>query len=276
MVHEDRVSPGGRDRVLAGFALGCLGWLLLYAALTVLGRNSPSLARFTGEILYLVPIAAFVGLSWYAARRATGRGRTAWWLLFVASLLWLAGDLTWAYYVYTSPGGPPVPTLADLFYLLRYLLTILAIVVGLGLRLRGLLDALLVAAAGAAIGWQVVIAPLVPDDWNPAEVVNFLYPVCSVIIVALLGALLLVAPRRVPRPMIVVGVAFGFAVVMDAIYAYASMLHPYTSSTWLNVGWQVEAVLMCLAALMAARHPADEREPLPAREVAFLPAWSRC
>ncbi|MFC7759310.1 hypothetical protein ACFQY4_15890 [Catellatospora bangladeshensis] len=120
MVHEDRVSPGGRDRVLLGFALGCLGWLLLYAALTYLGRDSPSLARFTGEILYLVPIAAFVGLSRYAAKRASGRDRTAWRLLFTASLLWLAGDLTWAYYVYTTPGSPPVPTLADLFYLLRY------------------------------------------------------------------------------------------------------------------------------------------------------------
>ncbi|MDI1460821.1 diguanylate cyclase [Catellatospora sp. KI3] len=272
MVHEDRVPPGGRDRVLLGFALGCFGWLLLYATLTYLGRDTPSLARFTGEILYLVPIAAFVGLSRYAARRATGRSRTAWRLLFIASLLWLAGDLTWAYYVYTSPGAPPVPTLADLFYLLRYVFTILGIVVGLGLRLRGLLDALLVAAAGAAIGWQVVIAPLVPETWHAAEFVNFLYPLFSVIIVAILGALLLVVPRRVPAAMIIVGVAFGFAVVMDAIYAYLSVLHPYTSSTWLNVGWQVEAVLMCLAALMAGRHPAAEHEPLAAREVAFLPA----
>ncbi|BCJ76694.1 hypothetical protein CS0771_62380 [Catellatospora sp. IY07-71] len=272
MVHENRVSPGGHDRVLFGFALGCLGWLLLYAALTYLGRDSPSLARFTGEILYLVPIAAFVGLSRYAAKRASGRDRTAWRLLFTASLLWLAGDLTWAYYVYTTPGSPPVPTLADLFYLLRYVFIILGIVVGLGLRLRSLLDALLVAAAGAAIGWQVVIDPLVPETWNPSEFVNFLYPVFSVIIVALLGALLLVSPRRVPGAMIVVGVAFGFAVVMDAIYAYLSVLHPYTSSTWLNLGWQVEAVLMCLAALMAGRHPAEEREPLAAREVSFLPA----
>ncbi|MEV4414807.1 diguanylate cyclase [Catellatospora sp. NPDC049609] len=272
MVDRSRLHPVGRDRVLVGFALGSLAWLALYAVLTYLGQDSPSLARFTGEILYLVTVAVFVGLSWYAVRRSTGRSRTAWRLLFAASLLWLAGDLTWAYFVYTAPGGPPIPSLADVFYLSRYVLTMLAIVVGLGLKLRGLLDALLVAAAGAAIGWQVIIGPLVPDSWNPAAFVTFLYPVFSVIIVAVLLALVLIAPRRVPLSMIMVGAAFGFAVVMDAVYAYTSVLRAYSSSTWLNLGWQVEVVLMCMAALVAARRPDDERQGGPAREVSFLPA----
>ncbi|WP_155373619.1 bifunctional diguanylate cyclase/phosphohydrolase [Catellatospora vulcania] len=260
------------DRVLVVFALGCLGWLALYAALTYLGQDRPGLARFTGEVLYLVPVATLLGLSIYAARRTTGRTRTAWRLLVASNVAWVCGDTVWAYYVYNTPGGdPPVPTLADAFYLLRFLLTMPAIMIALGLKLRGLLDALLVAAAGAAIGWQLVISPLVPASWDPDAFVTFLYPVFSVVIFSVLVALMLTGARRVPAAMVLFTVAFGFAVVMDGVYAYVSVLHQYTSSTWLNVGWQAEILLLCLAALVAARHSRDE-EDQPTHEVTFLPA----
>ncbi|MFC7246572.1 diguanylate cyclase [Catellatospora aurea] len=272
MVNRNRVPLTG-DRVLVAFALGCLGWLALYAGLTYLGQDRPGLARFTGELLYLVPVAVMLGLSVYAARRTTGRTGTAWRLLVAANVAWLFGDSVWAYYVYTTPGGdPPVPTLADAGYLLRFVLTMVAITIALGLKLRGLLDALLVAAAGAAIGWQVVISPLVPASWDPAAFVTFLYPVFSVIIFSVLVALMLTGTRRVPTPMVLFAVAYGVAVVMDAVYAYTSVLRGYTSTTWLNVGWQVELLLLCLAALVAARRPEDERHRLPANEVSFLPA----
>ncbi|WP_212830100.1 diguanylate cyclase [Catellatospora sp. TT07R-123] len=258
---------------MVGFALGALGWLILYGALTYLTRDSPDLAKFVGEIVYLVPMVTLVGLSVYAARRTTGRIRTAWRLLVVANVLWTIGDTIWAVYVYISPTGPPVPSAADACYILRYLLTLLAIVIGLGLRIRGMLDALLVAAAAAAIGWQVIIAPLVPENWNPAAFVTFLYPVFSVIIASVLAALLLTGSRRVPASMVVVGTAFGFASVFDAVYAYSSVLGAYTSSTWLNVGWQAEVLLLCVAALMAARRrDGDERLLQQAQEVSFLPA----
>lgn len=271
MVHSSRV-PLRSDRVLVAFALGCLGWLVFYAALTYLGQDRPSLARFTGELLYLVPVATLLGLSIYAARATTGRTRTAWRLLVASNVAWLFGDVVWAYYVYTTPGGdPPVPTLADAGYLLRFLLTMPAIMIALGLKLRGLLDALLVAAAGAAIGWQVVIGPLVPDTWDTGAFVTFLYPVFSVVIFSTLVALMLTGTRRVPAAMVLFAVAFGIAVVMDGVYAYTSVLHQYTSSTWLNVGWQSSIVLLCLAALTAARRPDDQPDRLPAHEVSFLP-----
>ncbi|GAA1414773.1 bifunctional diguanylate cyclase/phosphohydrolase [Catellatospora coxensis] len=272
MVNRNRVPLSG-DRVLVASAVGCLGWLALYAGLTYLGQDRPDLARFTGEVLYLVPVAVLLGLSVYAARSNTGRTRTAWRLLVASNVAWLFGDTVWAYYVYTTPGGdPPVPTLADAGYVLRFVLTIAGITVALGLRLRGLLDALLVAAAGAAIGWQVVISPLVPASWDPAAFVTFLYPVFSVIIFSVLVGLLLTGARRVPAAMVLFAVGFGVGVIMDAVYAYTSVLHQYTSSTWLNVGWQLELLLLCLAALVAARRPGDEGQRLPAHEVSFLPA----
>ncbi|MDI1460652.1 diguanylate cyclase [Catellatospora sp. KI3] len=264
------VSPAGGDRVLAGFALGCVAWLAAFATLTYAAADSPNLARFVGEIVYLVPMVVLVGLSLWAARSATGRLRTAWRLLFAANLLWLVGDVIWAVLVYTVPEGPPIPSPADACYLLRYTLTITAIVLGVGLKVRKLLDALLVAAAAAAIGWQLIIAPLVPQTWNASDFVTFLYPVCSVIIVSMLAALMLAGPSRVPFSMVLVGAAFGVAAVLDAVYAYTTVLNPYTSSTWLNVGWQVEVLLLCVAALAAVRHVGEERPPVA--EVSFLPA----
>ncbi|MBV1856715.1 bifunctional diguanylate cyclase/phosphohydrolase [Catellatospora tritici] len=267
------ISLAGGDRVIIGFAFASLGWLVMYAALTYAGRHSPALARFVGEILYLIPVAVLAALSFNAVRHTTGRIRTAWWLLLGSNLLWLAGDMTWAFYVYTEPNGPPVPSVADVGYLTRYLLAMPAIMIGLGLKLRGLLDALLVAAAGAAIGWQVILSPLAPGSWNPADFVTFLYPVFSVVIVSVLAGLLMTGSHQVPASMVMVGVAFGMAALLDAAFAYSTVLGPYSSSSWLNLGWQAEALLLGLAALVAARRPsADDRWQLRASEVSFLPA----
>lgn len=267
-----REPKAGGDRVLLGFAIGAVAWVALYAALTAASRDSPQLSRFVDNVLYLVPIAVAAVLSVYAARHTTQRVRTAWRLLAVSALLWFAGELIWALYAYLTPGGAPVPSLADVGYLLSYAVALPAIVIGLGLGARGLLDALLVAAGGAALGWQMILGPLVPDAWTATAVTAFLYPVFSVSIASVVIAVLVSGVQRPPTSLVVVGAAFFLSAVTDAVYAYQTVLHAYSSAGWLNLGWQVEAVLLGFAALLAGRRAEGGHGRIDDPELSYLPA----
>ncbi|GAA1639736.1 hypothetical protein GCM10009679_50940 [Saccharothrix algeriensis] len=257
--------------IVAGVA-----WLGCYAALLNYSRDMPELARFVGEVLYLVPIIACTGLAVFAARRTRQRVRIAWRMLVVSNALWLLGESIWAVYSYVHPEGPPVPSLADAAYLASYAVALPAIVVGLGLgvvgRGQGLLDALLVAAGAGAIGWQMIIAPLVPEDWTAAALITFLYPVFSVSMVSILVAVLLSGTQHVPRSMIVVGAAFGLAGITDGAYAYLTAVRSYESWSWVNLGWQTEAVLLCVAAVTAAGRREGDEPGAADPDITFLPA----
>jgi hypothetical protein len=110
-------DEAGRTRAGSGFdrvvmcvaAVGGL-WLVLFATLAAASRGSPELARFVGSIVYMVPIAAAVGLSAYAAGRTRQRLRTAWRLMTLSNALWLAGEAAWAVLVYRDPVNAPVPS----------------------------------------------------------------------------------------------------------------------------------------------------------------------
>ncbi|MDI1463545.1 diguanylate cyclase [Catellatospora sp. KI3] len=264
------------DRVELGTALAGAAWLVLYALLLIATRHSPDASRFVGEVLYLGPIAVAAGLSIWAARRTRQRVRTAWRLLVGSNLLWLLGESIWAVYTYVSPDGAPVPSVADAAYLGSYVCALSAIVIGLGLvlvgRTQGLIDALLVAAGAAAIGWQLVIGPLLPSDWNAATLVTFIYPVLSVSIVSILVAVLLSGSKGIPTSMILVGAGFGVSAVTDASYAYITVVREYASSSWVNLGWQAEAVLLCLAAVVAARRRETEKPGILDPDITLLPA----
>ncbi|GAA2368762.1 hypothetical protein Cme02nite_73480 [Catellatospora methionotrophica] len=260
---------------MLGVALVGAVWVIVYAILLKTTRHSPDASRFVGEVLYLAPIMAAVALAVYAARHTRQRVGTAWRMLVVSNSLWLIGESTWAVYSYIAPQGAPVPSFADAAYLLSYAVALPAIVIGLGLgvlgRTQGLLDALLVAAGAAAIGWQTLISPLVPSAWNAAAVVTFLYPVFSVSIVSILVAVLLSGARHVPRSMIVVGMSFGLAAVTDGAYAYLTAVSRYQSDSWVNLGWQIEAVLLCVAAVVAGRRAEADQPRTVEPDLAFLP-----
>ena len=161
--------------------------------------------------------------------------------------------------------------------MLQYVFALPAVLIGLRVgalaQTRGLLDALLVGGGVAAIGWRLVIDPLVPDSWHAAALVTLLYPVLDSTIVSVFIAVGLSATRPVPLSMALVGTAFGVAAVTDAGYTYAVALHRYSNSSWLNLGWQAQAVLLCLAALVAIRRVNQEwRRQEVKPDLTILPA----
>jgi two-component system cell cycle response regulator len=264
------------DRVMRLAVAAAVAWLVLYAALTALGRAT---GRFDGiviDVAYVVPIVAAVCLSIVAARVGRHRARRAWTLLAVSNAAWLVGELIWLAYDYVGP-GTPVVSIADFFYLSQYLIALPAILIGFGeanplRRVRGTLDAALVAVALGTIGWQLVLAPALPSAPGLDQWVTFAYPVLGVAIVTTLVAVGLAGHHAVPPWVLLAGAAYAGGGLADAAYTYAVALHSYDSDDWLNIGWQVEAVLLCLAAVAVIRRPGRQpRTRQLDRDVTALP-----
>jgi two-component system cell cycle response regulator len=250
------------------------GWLVIFVILLVIAGIHPSTELV--DLPYLAPIAAAVGFSVWAAWVTQGRTRAAWTLFAVSNTLWLVGEVIWVYYTYVLRRGPPPVSSADFFYLSSYAVAIPAILVGIGssghLRhLRGLLDAGLLALAVATVGWQVAIAPSMPQAPRLADIVAFAYPVFGVGLVTTLAAVGLVGRQRVPAWAVLVGAGFAVAGVTDAAYAY-TIASRNTANNWINIGWQIEAVLFALAAIAAIRRPDPEARERPrSRDLTAVP-----
>ena len=71
-----------------------------------------------------------------------------------------------------------------------------------------------------------------------------------------LGSVGVLGVKRAPLSIVLVGVAYAVSAFTDAAYTYLVVLHDTVSGKWISVGWQVEAVLLCIAATAALR-----REP---------------
>jgi diguanylate cyclase (GGDEF)-like protein len=265
------------NRALVVAVLTGLAWLAVYAGLTALSRRSVGASSFVANVVYLLPIAAAAGLAGFAAHRTHERVRLVWWLLAASTFSWFAGEVAWAVESYLTGDNAPIPSVADVGYVLQYVFALPAVLIGLRIgvlaQTRALLDALLVGAAVAAIGWHFLIDPLVPDSWNTAAFITLLYPVLDLSIVSVFLAVGLSGSRRMPLSIALVGVGFGIAAVTDCFYTYAVALRRYTSASWLNLGWQVQAVLLCLAALLAAgRLNADAQRQDVKRDLTIVPA----
>ncbi|MEV1290383.1 diguanylate cyclase [Micromonospora sp. NPDC049679] len=278
--HRDGARPTLRalraDRVIRRAALAGAGWLALYAVLTAINRRAGITDASALSVLYIVPIACAVPLSLLAARRTAGHRRLAWWLFCVSNTLWLTGELIWLGYALFTEDGPPTPSVADV-YVLSYPLALVAILVALGRgnvlrRARGVLDAALVALGVGALGWKLIIGPLVPTSFDPGAMIGFAYPMLSVLIVSAMLAVGVAGYRTVPLWVLLTGLGYAVSGLSDAQYAYLTVLDAYTESSWLDLGWQAAAVILCLVPLVALRHPEPDAERRQHdRDVAIVP-----
>jgi signal transduction histidine kinase/CheY-like chemotaxis protein len=59
--------------------------------------------------------------------------------------------------------------------------------------------------------------------------------------------------RQAPLSIVVVGGAFIVSALTDTAYTYLVVLHDDVDGKWVSIGWQIEAVLLCIAAAAAMR-----------------------
>lgn len=197
------------------------------------------------------------------------RERGAWLLVGVGLAASAGGDIA------TTLMGddPPVPSVADAFYLSAYAALTLGVVwvarhriseLRAEVMLDAIVAALSVAGLAAALVFEVVASG--SQDGPAAVAVNLAYPICDLALLALMVSVLALGGWTFDRTFAFLVAGLGLWVVADGIYSVETAAGTYVTGEPLDILWPLAAVAMALAAWQPARRL---RAPGGFREIAL-------
>jgi signal transduction histidine kinase len=206
--------------------------------------------------------------------------RLPWYLFAVGLLAFSVGDTIFNLYDKVWDRLPPVPSVADVFYLSGY--PFLAI--GLALLIRrfearrrvaGLIDAAIFSVAFALVQWVFLIDDIVHGSGSDAtKAVTLSYPAMDVVLLAALAIFFLTPAWRTVAYRYL---AASIVLLLIADEVYGTSPDSYANTTWLDTGWLLSYVLWGVAALhptmVSLSQPRAARAPrLHPVRLAFLAA----
>jgi signal transduction histidine kinase len=185
------------------------------------------------------------------------------WYLFGAGLLaFSVGDVLFNLYAFVWDTDPPVPSIADVFYLAGYpFLTAGLVLLVRSLRAQerrgGRIDAAMVISAFALCQWVFVMKDRAGAGSLVERLVALSYPAMDVVLLSALVFFALTPTwRAVAYRYLVTSVVL--LIVADEIYGLAPAT--YAQTTWLDAAWLLSYVLWGTAAL----HPSMRDLSAPA------------
>jgi len=169
------------------------------------------------------------------------------WYLFAAGLLGFdVGDILFNHL------NPPVPSVADVFYLAGYPflaggLALLITRVEAGRRTAGLIDATIFTVAFALVQWVFLIDDIVHGSGSAAfKGVTLSYPAMDVVLLAALAIYFLTPAWRTISYRYL---AASIVLLLIADEVYLTSTDAYVNRTWLDNGWLFSYILWGVAAL---------------------------
>ena len=256
------------------------GLLAVYGSWQLLRWGPTADRHLIGDAFFYPVGLAAIWTAWRASQRVAGwpRLQRAWRLLALGALFYLAGDV--AQTVYELVGAKPYPSIADVFYLSFYPLTLFGLLSfpvagqGRGERARLGLDLAVVALAGSGIVIYVVLGPTVVSDSGSLlqSAFSIAYPVGDMVLLVGLASLLLrgSAPSA-HRALQLLAAGLAFFVAADLLYGYITLNSTYEGGDPVDTFWMVAIALMAVAG--AAQEPVDgpEQIELTRERIGWLP-----
>jgi two-component system cell cycle response regulator len=178
------------------------------------------------------------------------------WLVLGIGLVFDAGGEIYYTLAFGDSGNPPIPSLADLFYLLYYPAMYLGLVLLVRERaerfsasnwLDGAIAALTSAAVIAAIAFEFIVRSATHGD-AAAVATNLAYPVGDLILLAIVGCVFGLAGWRPGRGWLLLGLGLGCSAVADTAYVYANANGTYVVGGILDSMWLAAALATGFAA----------------------------
>jgi signal transduction histidine kinase len=246
-----RTPPLARVYLVAG--------LLATGLYFVLPWNS-----FSQELLYDAIGACSAVVVVLGARINRPRQMLPWYLFGAGLLAFSAGDVVFNLYAEVWHRDPPVPSVADVFYLAGYPF-LAAGLVALVLRMRprdrrfGLLDAALLTVSFALCQWVFVMRGTANSSGSVVErAVALSYPSMDIV---LLAALVFFALTPAWRTVAYRYLALSLVVMLFADELYGVSPDSYVGASWLDAAWLLSYVLWAVAALSPSMRTLSERAP---------------
>lgn len=253
-----RIAPSARlvRRFVAG--LGALA-LAFHVAHGQLGLGAPTLNNFTENWLYDAIVCA-AALSCLVRSAVIGRERLPWLLLGIGLTFNAAGEI---YYTlaWGDSGTPPIPSIADLLYLLVYpsayaglLLLARARIerINASAWLDGMIAAATLAALISSIAFETILHSVAHAS-AAALATTMAYPVGDMVLLGIVACAFALAGWRPGRAWLLLGLGFGTWAVADTAYAYANATGGYAPGDILDSLWLLAAYLIGCSAWQPTR-----------------------
>lgn len=280
----ERSTLAAPRRAIAA-AAGLTGSATLAFLVMVVARpfDEATTRLVTNLAILAAPLAAAAGAV-LAARNASGSCRRAWTLVALAMLSWTAGQVYWTYAQESLGDAVPFPSWADLGYLgliplaLAGLSRFPAEATSGRLRLRILVDGLIVASSLFFVSWVVVLKTLIEHEGGIALAIGLAYPAGDVLLatwVLTIGARVSSGART--RWWLLGGGVLALA-FSDTAFAYTTATGTYATGSLVDVGWLAGFLLVGLAGVVASTG-AGEMPSIHARATSasmFLPYLPLC
>jgi diguanylate cyclase (GGDEF)-like protein len=258
----ERARPLSRTLPRAAFA-ACAAWLLLYELRAIAAPDldaGPLTSRFAHDVVLLVASALIL------ARAVTaGRERLAWLLIGSGVLAWSLGEVYYTAVLWDAE-TIPIPSPADIGYLLLPPLALAGIVLLLRARARavprtlwvdGVIAALAVAALSAALVFETVLANV--EGNALAVATNLAYPLGDLLMLSLIVGALAGTGWRLDRTWMLLAIGVSTFWLADSLYLVKTVDGTFVSGGPIDTGWW--AGLLMVAAAAWQRPPARVRAP---------------
>lgn len=240
---------------VAGASFAAVAWLAFYAGWLLLAPGGDRGLLLFGNTAYLVPVVAAALLSAWAATAVPRALKGLWILIGLACASWAGGETLWAFRE-LDRGEVPFPWWTDVLYLGFYGFVLAALVVFFRpplrlVRVQALCDGALALAALGLVWWWLVLRRL-DLGTDPASLVGLAYPLLDLTLLAVIATTPLLAVRRgTPAGWLVAG-AVAAGGVSDSVYTRLVLEDRYRSGSFVDLGWQLQACLICVAAVVSA------------------------
>jgi len=254
-------------RARAAFGLGG-AWLVAHELHVLLAPGlggGPLFSRYAHDALLLAAAALCLA----GGLRHRGAERVGWLLVGSGVLAWSLGELHYTAVLWEDP-SPPIPSPADIGYLLFPPLALAGGVVLLRSRahgvprrrwLDGFIAALSIAALSAAIVFQTVLDDVAGDTLAVATALA--YPLFDLVLLALFVGALAGTGWRLDRTWMLLALGISTFWLADSLYLVRTAQGTYESGGWFDAGWWAGLMLVALAAWQRDSppdtRPADER-----------------
>jgi PAS domain S-box-containing protein len=220
-------------------------------------------------------------LAWHVAaeKSLSIQLRRAWFILGLSFLMFLFGNIIWAYLEVVLK-VEPFPSVADVFYLLFYPLSLWGLIslpstthdrrerLTLSLDLGSVLT-----VAAMFVGYFIIVPTAAVSNDLLSQAIAAAYPIGSLMVI---GGILAVLYRRPPRniqsPLLYLLAGMFFFVVGDIIYGYTSLIGTYSPGHWTDAYWNVAQLFFALAALRTVQNRSSlDLTSLWSKVIAWLP-----
>jgi two-component system, cell cycle response regulator len=245
------LTAGGRLALRAVQALA-VGGLAAYAAHSTLEFCGHGADDFFETYVYNALI--FVGAALCLTRAAFFKAeRLAWLLLGLGLLAWAAGEAYYSIFL-ANLTEPPLPSVADAFWLAFYPACYIAIVLLVRDRVREFrqslwLDGLVGALAASAIGADLVFGALVGGGRDGATVaVDLSYALGDLLLLGFVVAVFALTGWRPGRALMMVGAGLVTSAVVDGYFLYEAATGSVPGTTIVATLWPASTLLLGFAA----------------------------